>query len=59
MKFPEYKNDYTDEIIEFETAFFDCIKTNSDILRIRKTKIEKKIEKISKIYNTRYCAFFP
>ena len=50
-KFPEYKNDYTDEIIEFETAFFDCIKTNSDILRIRKTKIEKKIEKISKIYN--------
>lgn len=50
-KFPEYKNGYTDEIIEFETAFFDCIKTNSNILRIRKTKIEKKIEKISKIYN--------
>ena len=50
-KFPKYKNGYTDEIIEFETAFFDCIKTNSNILRIRKTKIEKKIEKISKIYN--------
>ena len=50
-KFPEYKNGYTDKIIEFETAFFDCIKTNSNILRIRKTKIEKKIEKISKIYN--------